>query len=109
MPEAWTYAQLVEELSERDAEQARVIAAQDARIVELERRLGQDSWNLSHPHMFLNLTSFIRRFADKRVVLGPFFASNSDRKDDVPCRAARYRAPLAVDSFAFRRVTDLLK
>ena len=45
MPGAWTYAQLValvEELSARNTEQARVIAAQGERIVDLERRLGQD-------------------------------------------------------------------
>jgi uncharacterized protein DUF6444 len=52
VPEAWTYAQLValvEELSERNAEQARVIDAQGERIAELERRLGQDSSNSSRP------------------------------------------------------------
>ncbi len=52
MPEARTYAQLValvEELSERNAEQVRVIAAQGERIAELERRLAADSSNSSRP------------------------------------------------------------
>ena len=52
MPEARTYAQLVAlvaELSERNAEQARVIAAQGERIAELERRLAADSSNSSRP------------------------------------------------------------
>jgi len=52
VPEARTYAQLValvEELSERNAEQARVIAAQGERIAELERRLGRDSSTSSRP------------------------------------------------------------
>ncbi|MFN2497320.1 MAG: IS3 family transposase [Pseudonocardiaceae bacterium] len=46
------YAQLlalVEELSERNAEQARVIAAQGEWIAELERRLAADSSNSSRP------------------------------------------------------------
>ncbi|HEU0128475.1 MAG TPA: DUF6444 domain-containing protein [Pseudonocardiaceae bacterium] len=37
------------ELSERNAEQARVIAAQGERIAELERRLAADSSNSSRP------------------------------------------------------------
>jgi hypothetical protein len=52
VPEAWTYNQvlaLVRELSERNAEQARVIAAQCERIAELERRLAADSSNSSRP------------------------------------------------------------
>jgi hypothetical protein len=52
VPEAWTYDQvlaLVKELSERNAEQARVIAAQCERIAELERRLAADSSNSSRP------------------------------------------------------------
>ena len=51
-PKPGTYAQLlalVAELSERNAEQARVIAAQGERIAELERRLGQDSSTSSRP------------------------------------------------------------
>jgi transposase len=40
---------LVKELSERNAEQARVIAAQGERIAELERRLAVDSSNSSRP------------------------------------------------------------
>jgi hypothetical protein len=52
VPEAWTHDRLlalVEELSERNAEQARVIAAQGGRIAELERRLAVDSSNSSRP------------------------------------------------------------
>lgn len=52
VPEALTYAQLValvEELSVRNAEQARVIAAQGERIAELERQLGADSSTSSRP------------------------------------------------------------
>jgi transposase len=52
VPEAWTYDRLlalVKELSERNAEQARVIAAQGERIAELERRLAVDSSNSSRP------------------------------------------------------------
>jgi transposase len=52
VPEAWTNDQLlalVKELSDRNAEQARVIAAQGERIAELERRLAADSSNSSRP------------------------------------------------------------
>jgi hypothetical protein len=52
VPEAWAHDRLlalVKELSERNAEQARVIAAQGERIAELERRLAVDSSNSSRP------------------------------------------------------------
>lgn len=52
MPEAPTYEQLltlVGELSDRVAEQDRLIAQQADRIAELERRLGADSSNSSRP------------------------------------------------------------
>jgi transposase len=52
VPDAPTYKQLlalVGELSDRVAEQDRVIAEQADRIAELERRLGADSSNSSRP------------------------------------------------------------